>query len=173
MSTLRPTTKIVIVGAGLVAALMIGIVSVFVRHRLFPLPPEEANGGMAAFGDLLQVIAVSGVTALGPLALTLYWLRAVERFWVTLQRGAALVAASGWLALAGFVVWRRSANGWVDVSLARIGLMPLNALAFATCAAFAPRVRQRWWMFASGVSDGLMFVGYLLASGALASILGR
>jgi hypothetical protein len=169
----RPRAKIAIVCAGLVVAPAIGCVSVYVRHRLLPLPPEEANGGMAAFGDLLQVIAVSGLIAVGPLALALYWLRAVERFWTVLQRCAVIFAATGWLALLAFIAARRSTSGWLLVALARIGLMPLHALACATCALFAPQARQRGWLIASALSDSAMFLGYLIVSGALASLLGR
>ncbi|HVS50711.1 MAG TPA: hypothetical protein VHD62_00040 [Opitutaceae bacterium] len=173
MIALRPSAKIGIVCFGCAAALVLGCVSVSVRHWLLPLPPEEANGGMAAFGDLLQAIAVAGVVAVVPLALALYWLRAVERFWTSLQRGAALFAATGVLALLAFVVGRKSPGGWLLVSMARIGVMPLCALALATCAAFAPQPRQRWWLFAAAVSDAAMFLGYLLTIGAFAALLRR
>ncbi len=173
MNAPRPRVQIAIVCAGLVAAPVVGSVSVYVRHWLLPLPPEESNGGMAAFGDLLQVIAVSGLVALWPLAHALYWLRAVERFWTALQWGATIFAATGWLALLGFVVARRSTSGWLLFALARIGLMPLSALAGATCALFAPHARQRGWLVASALSEVLLFLSYLFVSGALASLLGH
>ena len=157
----------------MVAALVVGFVSVYVRHRLFPLPPAEAAGGMAAFADLLQVIAVSGVTALVPLGAALYWLRNVERFWTTLQWSGTLFAVTGWLALLTFVVETKSTSIWMLLTDARIGMMPLSALALATCAALAPRARERWWLFAAACSDGLMFVGYLFASEAIYSLFGH
>jgi hypothetical protein len=170
---LRPTTKVGIVCAGLAAALVVAGVSVYAKHRFFPLPPAEAAGGMAAFGDLLQFIAVFVVAALAPISIALYWLRQVERFWSALQWSAALFSLTGWLALLVFVAARRSTSSWMLLDHARIGMMPLSALVLAACAALAPRARQRWLLFAAACSDGLMFVGYLFASEAIFSLIGR
>jgi hypothetical protein len=175
VNPLRLRTKILVVCGGWVAAFLIGCASVAVRHWLFPLPPEVANGGMAAFGDLLQVIAVSAVVALGPLGLMLYWLRPVEQFWTSLRWSAVIFAATGWVALLVFAVGRSAPgqmNNWLLAAMARIGLMPLNALAGATCALFAPAARPRAWLVVAAFSDAVTFLGYLAVSGALASLFG-
>ena len=79
MRPLRPAAKVGIVLGGLVASFAVAYVAVCIRERLNQGPEAQAASGMYAFGDLLMGIAVFGLLALGPLALTLYWLRPVTR----------------------------------------------------------------------------------------------
>jgi len=162
MKPLRPSVKVAIVLAGLVVALGAAALAVFFRQQLTQGPEADASSGMYAFGDLLLGIAVFGAVALVPLALGLFWLRAVPRFWTVLAWGALAYAATGPLAL---VVsgWLRPETGLASLLAdARVGSMPLSAFAWFVCAAFAPATRPRWWLAGAGLADGIIFAGVVV-----------
>jgi hypothetical protein len=164
VKALRPSVKVGVILLGLVVAMVIAWFAVAIEHRMNPLPPEEASGGMAAFGDLVLYLAVFGVTALVPLALGLYWLRAVARFWSALTWGAGPFALTGLAALVAIIWVGHTTSSWILLAHARFGLMPLSALALLTCAIIARRPRHRWLLFAAAVVDGGIFGGYLLVN---------
>jgi hypothetical protein len=79
-----------------------------------------------------------------------------------LARAAIAYAATGPLALLVSGWLRTAAGGWVFLGDARIGTMPLSALALAACTLFAPSVRLRWLFAATAFLDGAIFAGIVL-----------
>jgi hypothetical protein len=162
VNALRPATKVSIVFLGLIVAAAIAWAAVVLHQRLTDDPDAQASSGMYALGDLVLGVAVFGVLALVPIALALYWLRPVARFWSALLGGAMLFAVTGFVALAASVWTNPSTNHWLFLAHARIGLMPLGALALTMCAIFAPQTRHRWLLLAAAVTDGTLFAGLVL-----------
>jgi len=173
MNTLRLPAKIGAVALGLVVAFAVAWIAVEVRQRTTQGPDAQASAGMYAFGDLLLGVAVFGVIALLPLALGLYWLRPVARFWSALVGGALLFAMTGILALAAGLIAGGSTSSWLLLAHVRFGLMPLSALALLACALFAPQPRQRWLLLVSAMSDGIIFVGVVLVKFVLPHFTGN
>lgn len=159
MSALRPSAKVGIVFAGFVVAFAIAWLAVEVRQRATQGPDAQAASGMYAAGDAMLGVAVFGVVALVPIALALYWLRPVARFWSALVVGAVVVQLTGWTALAATILAIHSQSMWIFWALVRIGLMPLIALTLVTCALFAPKPQHRALLVATGIADGLLFAG--------------
>jgi hypothetical protein len=163
----RPSAKVGIVFLGLVLALVVAWVAVFLRQLATQGPAAQASAGMYAFGDLMLGVAVFGVLAVVPIALALYWLRPVALFWSALLWGALLFALTGIGALAANHWATPSTGSWIFLAQVRVGLMPLSALALVTCALFAPRPRHRWLLLAAAFTDGAIFAGVLFVKVAL------
>jgi len=147
---------------GLGLALVVAWLAVVVRQR-FEGPDAQASSGMYAFGDLLLGVAVFGMCALVPIALGLYWLRAVGKFWAVLVRGTALYTLTGLAALAAILWANQTRSSWLLLAQARFGLMPLGALALLACAGFAPQSRHRWLLGGAAVADAGMFAGVVVS----------
>jgi len=171
--TLRTPAKIGIVFTGLVLACAIAWVAVELRQLVTPAALVQGSPGMYAFGDTLVGVAVFGVVALVPLALALYWLRPVVLFWSVLVAGATMWALTGIAALAVNIWAGSTGNWWAFMAMARLGVIPLSALALVTCALFAPLPRQRWPLLAAGIVDGLSFVSVVLVKFILFRLEGR
>lgn len=159
MNALRPLAKVGIVLLGLGVAAVIAGVAVAVRDHFFQVPAVEKAGGMYAFGNLLAGIAVFGVAALVPIALALYWLRPVERFWSAVTAAASAWAVTSLVALAVNRWFSQTPSVGMFLAQARVGIMPLTALALLTCAVFAPLARHRWLLASAATADGLIFIG--------------
>lgn len=163
MPALRTPAKVGFVVFGVVVAFGAAWIAVDLRQRMIPLADQSASSGMYAFGDLLSGVAVFGVVALVPLALTLYWLRSVNWFWTTIVSCALLFAATGPFAVLVGGWMQPKANSWVLLlAFARVGAMPLSALACFTTACFAPQTRQRWLLAAVGALEAVLFGGVVL-----------
>ena len=67
--------------------------------------------------------------------------------------------------------WLRAALGpWAILADARVGIMPLSALALLTCGIFAPQVRHRWLLIGAAAADGVIFVCVVLFHFVLPSL---
>ncbi len=163
VNSLRLSTRIGCIFLGLVVALAVAWIAVELRQRATQGPDALASSGMYAFGDLVLGVGVFGVLALVPMALTLYWLRPVARFWSALQWGAILFALTGCLAVAASIWALQSRSAWLILAHARIGLMPLGALALLMCTVFAPQARQRWLLLATAIGDGALFAAIVIS----------
>jgi hypothetical protein len=173
MRPLRPAAKAGIVLGGLVASFALAYVAVSIRARLNQSPEAQAASGMYAFGDLLMGMAVFGLLALGPLGLTLYWLRPVARFWTLLARAALVLVLTGPLAVLTVGWLRQLLGSWTILATARIGFMPLIAPALLVAGLFAPHSRPRWLFLASAVVEGGIFALVILVKFILPGLLGK
>ena len=162
MKTLRPWSKAGIVLLGLALALVIGGVVAAARDYFSEVSAVEKAGGMYGFGQVLLFIAASGVAALIPLSVGLIWLRPVEKFWIGLNRAAWVSALTGLLALAAHLLSGSATSVWVLLAQARIGMMPLTALALLAGAVIAPLPRHRRVLIGAAACDSLIFTGAFL-----------
>ena len=88
---------------GYVASIAIATVAVWLRAFLFPLPPAEASGGMAAFGDFLLFVGVFSLSAIVPTALLLRILQGSPAFWIVWSSVAVFLTATGLVAGAAYL----------------------------------------------------------------------
>jgi hypothetical protein len=159
---LRTSAKIGAIAGGFALAVGLAWVAVDIRQRLTQGPEAQASAGMYAFGDLVLGIFVFGLLALLPFALGLYWLRSNTSFWRAIARMAVLFALTGPLALLVSGWLRQSAGNWAILGDARIGLMPLTALAIFTGGLFAPQPKPRWILIVVALVEGAIFAGVVL-----------
>ena len=167
MQTLRPAAKAGIVLGGFTAAFAVSWAAVAIRQRLTQGPEAQASSGMYAFGDLALGFIMFGGLALVPLGLGLFWLRPVARFWSTATWVALAYACTSPVALVVSGWLRAPAGSWALLADARIGVMPLGALALATGGLFAPQPRSRWILIGAALMDGgffaaIVFVKFVL-----------
>jgi hypothetical protein len=71
---LKPLTKVGIVAAGYIAALLIAWTAVAVNGALADTASAQASSGMSAFGDAILFIGVFGIVALAPTGAALFFL---------------------------------------------------------------------------------------------------
>ncbi|HVT72406.1 MAG TPA: hypothetical protein VHD61_04665 [Lacunisphaera sp.] len=159
---LRPASKIGLVTLGLVVAWAAAWCAMEIRQHLTNGPEAQASSGMYAFGDLVLGVGVFAVIALLPLALALFWLRPMARFWSTAGWVAAAYAATGPVAIIASGWLRSVPPGWLLASDARVGTMPLSALAWAAFAVFAPHARARILLAAACALDAVLFAGVIV-----------
>jgi len=136
MTRLRKTA-LVLAGYAIAPAaafLLVGIAAL--------LEPAAGQGGMQAFGDLLLFLGLTGLFALIPTALALWFLRPVTWFWTLLTIACALLAATG---PAAALLFPRLHEPALPQFLALVRLLgaPLLALAFLAVALIAPARRPR------------------------------
>jgi len=144
---MRRFRKLGLVLGGYAVALLIAYATTAVLEWLFP--PQDASGGMQAFGDSLRFLGLFGILALIPTALALYFLRSSEKFWAAFSIASLAVAATG--PVAAFMMGRPHAT---DLIFGFIGLMkvlgaPLLGIGFLIFAAIAPTGRSRWTLLAA------------------------
>ncbi|HXH40849.1 MAG TPA: hypothetical protein VNN08_19635, partial [Thermoanaerobaculia bacterium] len=139
--------KVTVVAGGYVAAFLAASAVVAIRMAITRGDPQAA-GGMFAFGDSVVFVAVFGVLALVPTGGALYFFRPYRRFWIVLSRLCLAVAVTGLTAVILFAVGRHamppsSLAMWAGLSMLRILVAPLFALAFLVCALVTPHRSPR------------------------------
>lgn len=165
--------RIGIVIGGFVAALAGAWIAILVRQYFTSGPDALATSGMHAFGDFVLGVAVFAALALVPAALGLYWLRPVDKFWSAFAWSALLYALTGPLAVVASMSIENSTGGWtLLLSVTRIGLMPLSAMAFLMCAILAPQKRERWLLVVSAIVDAAVVAGLVLVKFVLPRLAG-
>lgn len=144
---MKPFVKVSVVATGYIAAVLIASAAVAIRVEYTSGPDAQASSGMYAFGDALLFVAVFGVLALVPTGAALVFLRPYRRFWTLLSAVGLAVAVTGVIAAILFAVGRHAEASplatWAEVSVLRILVAPLLALAFLVCAVVAPRRSPR------------------------------
>jgi hypothetical protein len=145
---MKPLPKIAVVAGGYVVAFVLASAAVAVRVAGTSGPTAQASSGMYAFGDSVLFVGVFGLCALVPTGAALFFLRSYPRFWVTLSALAVALAVTGITATGLFAVGRHATAPsplafWGALSVLRILVAPLLALAFLVCTAFSPSRRPR------------------------------
>lgn len=158
LKALRPLSKILLVAAGLLAALVVAVAAVGMFGA-----GDKASDGMAAFGDSLLFLGAFGVAAVPATGAALFFLRPHARFW----QGAAIVAlgiaATGIAALAAYSSGREFDAGSVLAALSafsplRLLAAPLFALAFFLAAVFSPSRGSRGMLLAAAAGEAAVFL---------------
>ena len=147
---------------GLVVAFGAGWLAVGLRQLATDGPDARAASGMYAAGDMMFGIAVFGLLALVPLAVGLFWLRPVTRFWSILTGCALGYALTGLPAMIVVHGFQQLFGAMSFFAVARVGMMPFGALALFLCALFAPVARQRWLLLAAAGADAVLFAGFVV-----------
>lgn len=132
--------KIALVGLGYLSAVVVAVAAVAIRVATDP--GAQASSGMYAFGDALLFIAVFGLLSLVPTGALLLFLRPYRRFWIALSAVVLVIAVTAIAAVTLFAIDRHSApaamSGWAILSVLRLLVAPLFALAFFVCAVLSP-----------------------------------
>jgi hypothetical protein len=115
---------------------------------------------MFAFGDSVLFVAVFGVLALVPTGGALYFLRPYQRFWIVLSRLCLAVAVTGLTAVILFAAGRHATTSplamWAGLSMLRILVAPLLALAFLVCALLTPHRSPRLALLAATAMEAVV-----------------
>jgi hypothetical protein len=157
---MKSSLKVTVVAGGYVAAFLAASAVVAIRMATTRGDPQAA-GGMYAFGDSILFVAVFGVLALVPTGGVLYFLRPYRRFWMVLSLLCLAVAVTGLTAAILFAVGRHATPPsplatWAGLSLLRILVAPLLALAFLVCALFTPHRSPRFAFLAATAIEAVV-----------------
>jgi hypothetical protein len=154
---MRPLFKGGLVACGYIAAVLLASAAVAIRIATTSGPEAQASSGMHAFGDALLFTAVFGVGALVPTGALLVFLRPYRRFWTALASLVLTVAITGVTAVVLFAVGRQSGPSplatWAGLSVLRILVAPLLALAFLVCAVLSPHRSPRLTLLAGAALE--------------------
>jgi len=137
---MKTTTKVGLVVAGYVAAILVAVAAVAIHVVLTSGP--DSQGGMYAFGDCLLFLAVFGVSAVPPTCAMFYFLRSHRSFWRPLSITALVIAATGLVAFVDDLGAGEAGTGsllgsWSAFGLLRILVAPLFATVFLLSSLFA------------------------------------
>jgi len=164
---MRTRSKVALVVAGYVVAVLVaaGVVAVYVA--LTDSPDRQASSGMYAFGDSLLFLAVFGIVGAVPTGVALFFVRSWRRCWPALAVVALVIAATGALALAEYlVVWSGESpflGAWSAFSVLRILVAPLLVVGFGLATVFAPSRFPRLALLAATLAEAAVFGGWILA----------
>src|SRR5437773_10083939 len=103
-------TKVGVVIAGYVAALIAGSVGALLYNARVATLPYDTSGGMYAGGEMLSSLAAFLVVALVPTLLALWFLRRHERFWDAVAVTSLTFAGAGLLAVLVPLVFHRTTS---------------------------------------------------------------
>lgn len=159
---MKSSTKIILVGGGYLAALVVAAVAVGVYAALTAGPAREASGGMYAFGDFILFLGTFTLAAIPATCAALFFLRPFPLFWRVSVAGALAIAATGVVVLIDFLVTQRApANSFLGASATlspiRVILAPLFAIGVGLCALFAPTRFTRIAFLGAAAMETLVF----------------
>ena len=157
-SAVKPFLKVAVVAGGYIAAFLIASAVVAVRIAYTSGPDAQASGGMYAAGDAFLFVAVFGVCALLPTGAALFFLRPYRRFWTVLSALGLAVAVTGVTAAILFLVGRQATAPsalamLAGLSVLRILVAPLLAIAFLVCTLFSPYRSPRFALLAASAME--------------------
>jgi hypothetical protein len=154
------------IALGFMVAFFVATGIVWLHHLVFPLPPEEASGGMAAFGDLVLFAGVFTLAAIIPTIGLLRLLNGVRAFWSVWTIVAVLLVLTG--IVSGFMYVLPSLTGAhhfpVIYSLAPLRILSAAPLAigFALSGALAPPGTNRKVLLGCAGAEIIVFAAAAL-----------
>ena len=141
-TAVRPIHKVALILCGYFVCFLVASAAFALRVADTSGPASQAAGGMYGFGDATLFVAVFGLSALVPTGAALFFLRPYRPCWVILSALGLALAVTGVTAAILFTLGRgESAShvaAWAQLSLLRILVSPLMALAFLACAVLSP-----------------------------------
>lgn len=160
---MKPLTKVSIVLAAYILALVIATTVVAVYVKATSGPDRQTYGAMYDFGDSLLFLAVFGVAALPGTGAALFFLRPYRPFWRVLVCVVPVTAVTGILALVDYLLPREPTaatflGSWSGLSPLRFFAAPLFAVAFLVATLFAPTRFYRIAFFAATVVETVVFL---------------
>jgi hypothetical protein len=164
---MRTRGKVALVVTGYVVAVLVAAGVVAIYTALTDSPDRQASSGMYAFGDSLLFLAVFGVVGAVPTGVGLFFLRSCRRCWPVLAVAALIIAATGALALAEYLVaWSGGSpllGAWSAFSVLRILVAPLLAIGFGLATVFAPSRFPRLALLAATLAEAAVVGGWVAA----------
>jgi hypothetical protein len=159
---MKSLSKVILVVAGYLVALVIAAVVVSIYIAANNTPDRQASSGMSAFGDSVLFLGVFGLAAIPATGAALYFLRPYHAFWRIISVGALAIASTGVAALATNLVRSNASPSsvlgvWSELSPLRILLAPLLAGACFLSALFAPSRAARTAMLCASVIEIVVF----------------
>ena len=152
---MRPWSQVGFVLGGYVTAFILALIGTDILGSGWP--PDEANGGMAAFGELLWFAGLLGFLSLLPTALGLWFLRSVAPLWTALSFAALAVACVSPLAMVLIRVGGPSLASLGELlALAGVASSPVFGAGFVLFATIAPTVRTRRLLLVAGTIEGIV-----------------
>jgi hypothetical protein len=156
-------TKIGIVIAGYILALVGAFLAVYIRELATRGTDAQASQGMYAFGEDILFLVVFGVLALVPTALGFYFLRPIVKFWnwfavlcllFAITRPVVVIANTFMNANGGYQSYP------LGLLLSLMGVLgifaaPVFAVGFLILAFIAPSGRSRLLMLIAAGCEGL------------------
>ena len=162
VSASRPIVRVALVVAGYVAAAIVASAAVAMNVAATSGPDRQGSSGMYAFGDSMLFLGVFGIAAIPATGAALYFLRSVRSFWRPTAILGLVIAGTGLVAAALYLVGRGNAPGsslqvWAAFSVLRILVAPLFGLAFFLAAVFAPTRSDRMTLLAATLIEAAAF----------------
>jgi hypothetical protein len=122
----------------------------------------DQQGGMAAFGDSVMLLAVFGVAAIPATLAALFFFRPYPAFWLTLS--IASLAAASTSGIAAVIHGASSAvepssflQRWVAFAVLRILVGPLFAVLWLVSGLFAPKRSARFALMSASMIETAAF----------------
>ena len=160
---MKSSSKVILVAAGYLIALVIAAVVVGNYAAATDGPDRHAYSGMAAFGDSILFLGIFGVAAIPATGGALFFLRPYPLFWRIFVAGALAITTTGVAVLVDFLAAQNAATGsflgaWSMLSPLLILLAPLFAIVFFLCVLFAPTRFTRIAFFGAAAIETVVLV---------------
>lgn len=164
---MKPSSRILPIVAGYVAALVLAIAVVGVNFALKRGQDNQASSGMSAFGDAILFLGVFGLAAIPATGAGLFLLRPHGQFWRAASVVAVAIAATGIAALVDYLVSGTSNGGslrgtWSILSPLRLLLAPAFAVVLSLAGVFSPGRAARRALLGASVIEFTIFVWAVL-----------
>src|SRR5439155_18981405 len=101
---MKSSSKVILVVAGYLVALVVAAVVVSVYIAATNGPDRQASSGMSAFGDSILFLGVFALAAIPATGAALFFLRPYHTFWRIISVGALALATTGVAALATYLM---------------------------------------------------------------------
>lgn len=151
---------------GFAIAFLIATGAVWLHNFLFPLPSDEAFGGMAAFGDFVLFSGVFCLVSIIPSIALFRLVRGWQSFWPVWTAFALFLAFTG--AAAGLMYLAPNLAGenqfpvlYAFAPLRILGCAPL-VLVFAISGSLAPVRTNRKILYGCAAAEGTIFIAAVL-----------
>jgi hypothetical protein len=160
---LKSSSKIILVVAGYLLALVIAWVVVTIYVASTSGPDRQTYGAMYDFGDSILFLGVLAVASLPATGAGLFFLRPCQAFWRVLAAGAVAIALTGIVVLVDMLVSRNGTAGallgqWSMASPIRVFAAPALALAFLLCGWLAPTRYTRLAFLGATAVETVVFI---------------
>jgi hypothetical protein len=160
---LKRSSKIALVVAGYVVAVLVAAMVINIYVTATDTPDRQTYGGMFAFGDSLVFLAAFGLAAIPATGAALFFLRPVHSFWRVLSIAALTLAATGLVVLADHLMSPNAAAGsllgsWSVLSPLRVFAAPILGIVFFLSFLFAPARVPRIVLFTAAAIETIVFV---------------
>jgi hypothetical protein len=160
---MKSSSKIIVVLAGYLLALVIAWVVVTMYVAATSGPDRQTYGAMFDFGDSILFLGVFALASLPATGAGLFFLRRYQVFWRVLAVAAVVSAVTGIVVLVDMLMSRNGTAGavlgrWSMVSPIRVFAAPALALVTLLCGWLAPTRFTRLAFLCVAAVETIVFV---------------